>query len=109
MPTAASAGTSTTPATASSSPAATRRSTQPLAAPLSASGTWGPLLLTDDADTLPKALREYLLDLKPGYTTDPTRAFYNHVWVIGDQEAIDVNQQAEIDQLAELARIGGEP
>jgi ell wall binding domain 2 (CWB2) len=80
-----------------------------VAAPLSASGTWGPLLLSDDADTLPKALREYLLDIKPGYTTDPTRAFYNHVWVIGDQEAIDVNQQAEIDQLAELARIGGEP
>jgi hypothetical protein len=79
-----------------------------LAAPLSASGTWGPLLLTDDADTLPKALREYLLDVKPGYTTNPTRAFYNHVWVIGDQEAIDVNQQAEIDQIAELARIGGE-
>ncbi len=79
-----------------------------IAAPLSASGTWGPLLLTDDADTLPKTLREYLLDIKPGYTTDPTRAFYNHVWVIGDQEAIDVNQQAEIDQLAELAKIGGE-
>jgi hypothetical protein len=79
-----------------------------ISAPLSASGTWGPLLLTDDADTLPKALREYLLDVKPGYTTDPTRAFYNHVWVIGDQEAIDVTQQAEIDQLAELAQIGGE-
>jgi outer membrane biosynthesis protein TonB len=79
-----------------------------VSAPLSASGTWGPLLLTDDADTLPKPLREYLLDVKPGYTTDPTRAFYNHVWVIGDQEAIDVNQQAEIDQLAELAKIGGE-
>jgi hypothetical protein len=79
-----------------------------VSAPLSASGTWGPLLLTDDADTLPKALREYLLDVKPGYTTDPTRAFYNHVWVIGDQEEIDVNQQAEIDQLAELAKIGGE-
>jgi len=78
------------------------------AAPLSASGTWGPLLLSEDADTLPKALREYMLDVKPGYTTDPTRAFYNHVWVIGDQEAIDVNQQAEIDQLAELAKIGGE-
>ncbi len=79
-----------------------------IASPLSASGTWGPLLLTDDADTLPSALREYLLDIKPGYTTDPTRAFYNHVWVIGDQEAIDVNQQAEIDQLAELTKIGGE-
>jgi hypothetical protein len=79
-----------------------------IAAPLSASGTWGPLLLTDGPDTLPKALREYMLDVKPGYTTDPTRAFYNHVWVIGDEEEIDVNQQAEIDQLAELAQIGGE-
>jgi hypothetical protein len=77
------------------------------AAPLSAAGTWGPLLLTDDADTLPGALRGYLLDVKPGYTTDPTRAFYNHVWVIGDQEAISVEQQAEIDSLAELAKIGG--
>lgn len=87
------------------------RSDEPLgaaaAAPLSASGTWGPLLLTDSADTLPAALRGYLLDVKPGYTTDPTRAFYNHVWVIGDQEAIDVNEQAEIDELAELAKIGG--
>jgi len=77
------------------------------AAPLSAAGTWGPLLLTDDAGTLPAALRDYLLDVKPGYTEDPTRAFYNHVWVIGDREAIEVAQQAEIDSLAELAKIGG--
>ncbi len=89
------------------------RSDQPLDAPaaaaLSAAGAWGPLLLTDDAARLPDALRGYLLDVKPGYTTDPTRAFYNHAWVIGDQEAIDVSQQAEIDELAALARIGGEP
>jgi hypothetical protein len=88
------------------------RSDSPLeavaAAALSASGTWGPLLLTDSADTLPPALREYLLDVKPGYNTDPTRAFYNHVWVIGDQDAIDVTQQAEINELAEVAKIGGE-
>jgi hypothetical protein len=77
------------------------------AAPLSASGTWGPLLLTDSATALPPALRNYFLDVKPGYTTDPTRAFYNHVWVIGDQEAIAVEQQAEVDALAELAKIGG--
>jgi hypothetical protein len=32
------------------------------------------------------------------------------VWVIGDQEAIDVDQQAEVDQLAELTKIGdGKP
>jgi hypothetical protein len=78
------------------------------AAPLSASGTWGPLLLTDDAATLPPDLRNYFLDVKPGYTTDPTRAFYNHVWVIGDQEAIEVSQQAEVDELAELAKIRDE-
>ncbi len=77
------------------------------AAPLSASGTWGPLLLTDSATDLPAPLREYFLDVKPGYTTNPTRAFYNHVWVIGDQEAIDVAQQAEVDELAELTKIGG--
>jgi len=79
------------------------------AVPLSASGTWGPLLLTDRATSLPGPLREYFLDVKPGYTTNPTRAFYNHVWVIGDQEAIDVNQQAEVDELAELAKIGSAP
>jgi hypothetical protein len=49
-----------------------------------------------------------MLDVKPGYEEDPTRALYNHVWVIGDQEAIDVSQQAALDQLAELTRIGGE-
>lgn len=87
------------------------RSNSPLdaaaAAPLSASGTWGPLLLTDGAAKVPAELRSYLLDLKPGYTTNPTRAFYNHVWLIGDQEAIDVNQQAEVNDLAELAKIKG--
>lgn len=77
------------------------------AAPLSASGTWGPLLLTDDATTLPAEVRGYLLDVKPGYTTDPTRAFYNHVWIVGDQDAIGVDQQAEVNELAELAKIGG--
>lgn len=77
------------------------------AAPLSASGTWGPLLLTEAADRLPEDVRSYFLDIKPGYTTDPTRAFYNHVWVIGDEAAIDVGQQAEVNELAELAKIGG--
>ena len=77
------------------------------AAPLSAAGTWGPLLLTGSAATLAAALRGYLLDVKPGYTNDPTRAFYNHVWLIGDQEAIELSEQAEIDELAALTKIGG--
>ena len=76
------------------------------AAPLSGSGTWGPLLLTDSADTLPSELRGYFLDVKPGYTTDPTRAFYNHVWIVGDAGQISVEQQAEVNEVAELAKIG---
>jgi hypothetical protein len=78
-----------------------------LAAPLSASGTWGPLLLTESAAKLPQAVRAYLLDVKPGYITDPTRAFYNHVWIVGDKDEIDASQQAEISQLAELTKVGG--
>ena len=82
------------------------------AAPLSGSGTWGPLLLSDDARRLPEALREYLLDLKPGYADDPTRAVYNHVWVIGDPTALSVEMQSQIDELAEVAPVTsgtGEP
>ena len=77
------------------------------AAALSGSGTWGPLLLTDSPTKLPAELRSYFLDVKPGYTDNPTRAFYNRVWIIGDEETIDVNQQAEVNELAELAKIGG--
>ncbi len=75
------------------------------AAPLSASGTWGPLLLTDDATEIPGPLRGYLLDLKPGYDQDPTRAVYNHLWLIGDTEAISTGFQARVDELAEVAPV----
>jgi hypothetical protein len=75
------------------------------AAPLSASGAWGPLLVTDDGSRLPAALRGYLLDVKPGYVDDPTRAVFNHVWVIGDEEAISVGFQAQVDDLVEVVEI----
>jgi ell wall binding domain 2 (CWB2) len=77
------------------------------AASLSASGKWGPLLVTDTARRLPPELRTFLLDIKPGYQDDPTRAVYNHVWLIGDASAIGARAQAEIDELAELVQIGG--
>jgi hypothetical protein len=77
------------------------------AAALSASGTYGPLLLTNSATTLPGPLRDFLLSIKPGYTDDPTRALYNRVWLVGDEEAISGGLQGQIDELAELTRIGG--
>jgi putative cell wall-binding protein len=75
------------------------------AAPLSASGKWGPLLVTDSADVVPAALRGFLLDIKPGFVADPTRAFYNHAWLIGDGQALSVGFQAQVDELLELTRI----
>jgi hypothetical protein len=77
----------------------------PAAAPLSASGTWGPLLVTETADVLPAPLRGYLLDIKPGYVSDPTRAFYNHAWILGDAKAMSVGFQAQVDELLEIAPI----
>jgi hypothetical protein len=76
------------------------------AASLASTGKWGPLLLIDRADGLPPELRSFLLDIKPGYETDPTRAVYNHVWLMGDASAIGGQVQAEVDELAELAQIG---
>ncbi len=76
------------------------------AASLASSGKWGPLLITDTADALAPELRSFLLDIKPGYEADPTRAVYNHIWLMGDATAIGGQVQAEIDELAELAPIG---
>jgi hypothetical protein len=76
-----------------------------VASPLSASGTWGPLLVSEESGTLPPALRGYLLDLKPGYESDPTRALYNHIWLVGDPSALSVDFQAQVDEIAEVAPI----
>lgn len=87
------------------------RSDRPLdavgATPLSTGGTWPALLMTDSPDELPEDVLQYLLDVQPGYSTDPTRALYNHVWIIGDESAIGLDQQAEIDRAAELVEVGG--
>jgi hypothetical protein len=73
------------------------------AAPLSGSGDYGPQLIVSDASTLPKPVLNFFLDFAtPGYTQEgPTAAVYNHGWVIGDQSAISVPVQAEMDNLLE--------
>jgi hypothetical protein len=75
------------------------------AAPLSASGTYGPLLVTETADRLPAALQGYLLDVQPGYTRDPVRGVYNHGWIVGDEHAIAVPVQSQIDALLEIVPV----
>ncbi|HEX4805525.1 MAG TPA: cell wall-binding repeat-containing protein [Conexibacter sp.] len=75
------------------------------AAPLSASGTYGPLLLVARPNVLPLPVGSYLLDIQPGYTQDPTRALYNHGWLIGDENAISLPVQSRIDSFLEAAPI----
>jgi hypothetical protein len=74
------------------------------AAPLSVSGSYGPLLLLGTPSGLDGAVGQYLLDIQPGYTRDPVRGVYNHGWIIGDDRAISVPTQARIDSLLEIKK-----
>lgn len=75
------------------------------AAALSASGTYGPLLLNASADDVDKPLQSYLLDIQPGYRTDPTRGVYNHGWLLGDVSSLSQEVQAEVDRLLEIVPV----
>ncbi len=76
-------------------------------APLAAGGKPGPLLLTDSADIVPPALTSFLVDTQPGFVDDPTRAVYNHVWILGGEDAISVGFQSQVDELTKLAPVTG--
>jgi hypothetical protein len=87
------------------------RSQSPLvavaAAPLSVSGSYGPLLVNGSAEGLDPALTRYLLDIQPGYSRDPVRGVYNHGWIVGDERAFSLDTQARIDSLLEIRRFAG--
>jgi hypothetical protein len=72
------------------------------AAPLGTRGVFAPLLLTDDPEHLPEPLESYLLSVQPGYEGDPRDAVYNRAWILGDDTAISVRQQAQVDTVTEL-------
>jgi ell wall binding domain 2 (CWB2) len=72
------------------------------AAALATRGVFAPLVLSDDPAVLPPKLEEYFLSVQPGYEQDPSQAVYNRAWVLGDDKAISVKQQAQLDQLTEL-------
>ena len=79
----------------------------PAAAPLSASGDYGPMLLLESPAALPLALSRYLSDIQPAYGStpqfQPVHGAYNHGWLIGDEAAISPLAQAEIDSLLEIS------
>jgi hypothetical protein len=63
---------------------------------------FAPLLLTDDAERLPRSLESYLLDVQPGFEDDPDQGVYNRVWILGDDKAVSLEEQGRLDEIAEL-------
>jgi hypothetical protein len=72
------------------------------AAALATRGVFAPLLVTDDAARLPKPLEDYFLSVQPGYEDDPGDAVYNRAWILGDEDAVSVEEQAQLDAITEL-------
>jgi hypothetical protein len=74
------------------------------AAPLSSSGSYGPQLLVQQPNTLPKAVLNYLVAYAtPGYSSEgPTAAVYDHAWLIGGVNAISEQVQGQLDSLLEV-------
>jgi hypothetical protein len=78
------------------------------AAPLSNAGSYGPLLVLPADGAVSPALREYLLDIQPGFGDDPVRGVYNHAWIVGDRAAVPLATQAAIDDLLEISPVRSE-
>lgn len=72
------------------------------AAALTASGVPAPLLLTNRADSLPKPLDFYLLNVQPGFEGDRRDVAYSRAFVLGDESTISVEQQARLDRIVDL-------
>lgn len=73
------------------------------AAPLSDSGSFAADLVIDSSSKLdPSILNFFLNYATPGYTQEgPTAAVYNHAWLLGNEQAVSVSVQAEVDTLLE--------
>ncbi len=74
-------------------------------ATLAGNGVFAPLLLTDNAQTLPRSLESYLLDVQPGFEGDPSQGVFNRVWILGDDEVISIAEQGRLDEVTELVPV----
>ena len=71
---------------------------------------YGPLLLLDDPGAHAAAVQQYLLDIQPGYNTDPVdRRSTITAGSSATRGAISVAQQARIDALLEIVRAAPAP
>jgi putative cell wall-binding protein len=75
------------------------------AATLATNGVFAPMLLTNTADRLPTDVSGYLLDVQPGYQTDPSSGVYNRVWILGDTNTVSLDAQGRLDQITRLVPV----
>jgi hypothetical protein len=72
-------------------------------APLSHLGFHAPLLLTDSATQLPRAVDGYFRSVAPTYLTSPADGPYNMTYVLGTWSQISWPLQAHVDFISEMA------
>jgi ell wall binding domain 2 (CWB2) len=84
---------------------ATRPLDAAAAATLATNGVFAPMLITDTASKLPSDVSGYLLDVEPGYQTDPSSGVYNRVWILGDTKTVSLAAQGRLDQITRLVPV----
>lgn len=72
---------------------------------LSSGAAFGPLLVNNRSNVLDRELRNYLLDIQPGFIDEPSNGVYNRAWLLGNEEVLSAGLQAEIDKLCEIVQI----
>ncbi|MEA2495629.1 MAG: hypothetical protein QOJ29_3540, partial [Thermoleophilaceae bacterium] len=75
------------------------------AATLATNGVFAPMLLTNTSGSLPTDVSGYLLDVQPGYQTDPSSGVYNRVWIMGDTKTISLDAQGRLDEITRLVPV----
>jgi len=71
-------------------------------APLSHLGFHAPLILTNNATTLPSDLDAYFTSVSPFFLDSPADGPYNMTYVIGSWNQISWGQQARVDYISEM-------
>ncbi len=75
-------------------------------APFAHLGKHAPLIWLDKGELLDET-HEFLGQLQPTFTDDPTVGPYNHAYIIGSEQAITMETQGMIDQMLEIIGADG--
>jgi hypothetical protein len=75
------------------------------AAVLGSNGIFAPLLLVDRPAPLSLPIENYLLDVQPGYDSDPSTGVFNRVFILGGPAAVSGSVQGRLDEITKLVPV----